>query len=88
VGANLSASSPFLQQAVRQTAAYLQSHGFSHADSLSAAYAHYYNQLEAQTRLLAFMDCFYIIGLITFIAAPLVLLTKSFKAGNKATAAH
>jgi len=88
VGANLSTSSPFLQQAVQQTSVYLQSHGFSHADALAAAYAHYYNQLEAQTRLLAFMDCFYIIGLITLIAAPLVLLTKNFKAGNKATAAH
>jgi DHA2 family multidrug resistance protein len=34
------------------------------------------------------MGCIYIIGLITLIAAPLVLLTKNFKAGNKATAAH
>jgi MFS transporter, DHA2 family, multidrug resistance protein len=73
---------------VQQTTAYLQTRGFSHGDALAAAYAHYYNQLEAQTRLLAFMDCFYILGLITLIAAPLVLLTKNFKAGNKATAAH
>jgi MFS transporter, DHA2 family, multidrug resistance protein len=88
VGANLPPSSPFLQQSVRQTAAYLQSHGFSHADALNAAYAHYYDQLEAQTHLIAFMDCFYLIGLITLIAAPLVLPTKNFKAGNKALAAH
>ena len=88
VGSNLTSSSPFLQQGVRQTAAYLQSHGFSHADALNAAYARYYDQLGAQTRLLAFMDCFYIIGLITLIAAPLVLLTKNFKLGGKAPAAH
>ena len=88
VGSNLTPSSPFLQQGVRQTAAYLQSHGFSHADALNAAYARYYDQLGAQTRLLAFMDCFYIIGLITLIAAPLVLLTKNFKLGGKAPAAH
>jgi len=88
VGANLSASSPFLQQAVQQTADYLQAHGFSHADALNAAYARYYNQLGSQTRLLAFMDCFHVIGLVTLIAAPLVLLTKNFKIGGKAPAAH
>jgi MFS transporter, DHA2 family, multidrug resistance protein len=88
VGSHLTASSPFLQQAVQQTAAYLQSHGFSHADALNAAYARYYDQLGAQTRLLSFMDCFHVIGLITLIAAPLVLLTKNFKLGGKAPAAH
>ena len=88
VGSNLTPSSPFLQQAVQQTAAYLQSHGFSHADALNAAYARYYDQLGAQTKLLAFMDCFHIIGMVTLIAAPLVLLTKNFKLGGKPTAAH
>jgi DHA2 family multidrug resistance protein len=88
VGRNLTASSPTLQQSVKQTAAYLQTHGFSHVDALSAAYARYYNQLMAQTRLLAFMDCFFIIGVVTLVAAPLTLLTKSFKVGGKAPAGH
>jgi DHA2 family multidrug resistance protein len=34
------------------------------------------------------MDCFHIIGIITLIAAPLVLLTKSFKPAGKSTATH
>lgn len=88
VGSNLPSSSPFLQQAVQQTTAYLQSHGFSHADAAKAAYLRYYDQLGAQTRLLAFMDCFFVIGVITLVAAPLVLLSKNFKAGGKASAAH
>jgi len=88
VGGNLTPSSPGLQQAIQQTAAYLRTHGFSQADALKAAYAHYYDQLQAQTRLLAFMDCFHIIGVITLIAAPLVLLTRNFKTGGKAPAAH
>jgi MFS transporter, DHA2 family, multidrug resistance protein len=88
VGANLNSSSHYLQQSINQTAGYLQSHGFSHADAVSAAYAHYYDQLHAQTQLLSFMDCFHIIGVITLIAAPLVLFTKNFKAGGKSTAAH
>jgi MFS transporter, DHA2 family, multidrug resistance protein len=88
VGGNIAASSPALQQNVHQTAAYLQTHGFSPTDALSAAYARVYDQLHAQTQLLAFMDCFHIIGVITLIAAPLVLLTKNFKPAGKSTAAH
>jgi MFS transporter, DHA2 family, multidrug resistance protein len=88
VGSNLNPSSHYLQQSVQQTAAYLQAHGFSHADALNAAYARYYNQLHAQTQLLAFMDCFHLLGIITLIAAPLVLVTKHFKVGGKAPAGH
>jgi len=88
VGGNISASSPALQQNVHQTAAYLQTHGFSATDALNAAYGRVYEQLHSQTQLLAFMDCFHIIGVITLIAAPLVLLSKNFKLGGKSTAAH
>ena len=88
VGGNIAASSPALQQNIHQTAAYLQTHGWSPTDALNAAYGRVYEQLHAQTQLLAFMDCFHIIGVITLIAAPLVLLTKSFKPASKSTAAH
>jgi len=88
VGSNLAASNGALQQNINQTAGYLQSHGFSPADAISAAYGRVYDQLHAQTQLLAFMDCFHIIGVITLIAAPLVLLTKSFKAPAKAPEGH
>ena len=73
---------------MNQTAAYLQTHGFSHADALSAAYGRFYNQLGAQTHLLAFMDCFYVVGIVTLVAAPLVLLTRHFKVGGRAPAGH
>jgi MFS transporter, DHA2 family, multidrug resistance protein len=88
VGGTISASSPALQQSVNQTASYLQTNGFSHADAITAAYARVYDQLHAQTQLLAFMDCFHILGVITLIAAPLVLLTKNFKPAGKAPEAH
>src|SRR5581483_6187988 len=88
VGANLPASSPALQQSVNRTASYLQTRGFSHADALSAAYANFYNQLGAQTHLLAFMDCFHVIGIVTLIAAPLVLLTRQFKVGGGPSGGH
>ncbi len=88
VGANLNSSSHFLQQSIQQTAAYLQAHGFSQADALKASYARYYEQLHAQTQLLAFMDVFHLLGIITLIAAPLVLVTKRFKVAGKAPASH
>jgi len=34
------------------------------------------------------MDCFYILGVGTLIAAPLVLLTKGFQIGAKAPGGH
>jgi DHA2 family multidrug resistance protein len=88
VGTALPDSSPALQQTVNQTAGYLQARGFSHADSLNAAYAHVYNQLGAQSHLLAFMDCFHVIGIVTLVAAPLVLLTRRFKVGGGPSAGH
>ncbi len=82
VGSNLPASSGALQQQVQQAAAFLQQRGFSHADAMSAATAHFYSQLQAQAHLLGFMDCFHLIGVLTLVAAPLVLLTRSFKVGG------
>jgi len=88
MGSNLNPSAPFLQTTVRQTAAYLRSHGFAQADAMNAAYLRVYSQMELQTRLLAFMDCFHVLGMLTLCAAPLVLLTKNFKLGEKAPPAH
>ena len=90
VGANVASSSPALQQQVHQTAAFLQTRGFSPTDALGAAYGHVNNQLEAQSHLLAFMDSFHVIGVITLVAAPLILATKYFPSGKgkSAPAAH
>ena len=88
LGSNLPASAPALQQQVSQSTAYLQAHGFSHADALSAAYSRYYSQLQANSHLLAFMDCFHVLGIVTLIAAPLVLLTRHFRIGGGASAGH
>jgi len=88
VGANQTASTIPLQTSVNQISAYLQIHGLSHADAIHAATGRIYEQLQVQTRFLAFMDCFYILGVGTLIAAPLVLLTKVFQIGAKAPGGH
>ncbi|HVZ85174.1 MAG TPA: DHA2 family efflux MFS transporter permease subunit [Terracidiphilus sp.] len=88
IGSNLTSSTPALQQQVRQSASFLESRGFAHADAMNAAYGRVYAQLQAHAHLLAFMDCFHIIGLMTLIAAPLVLLTRPFRIGGGAPAGH
>ena len=88
LGESLSASSSTLQNTVQQTAAFLQSRGFSHADALSAAYARVYDQFSAQSSLMAFMDCFFVIGCVTLAAVPLLFLTRNFKVGGGSTGGH
>jgi DHA2 family multidrug resistance protein len=88
VGANQTAASGPLRAAIDQTTAYLQSHGYSHVDAVQAATLRIYEQLGTQTRMLAFMDCFHVLGWFTLAAAPLVLLTKKFAPGGKAPEAH
>ena len=88
VGGNLSAPTQWVQQQVAQSSAFLQSRGFSHADAISAAYARIYAQLGAQTHMLAFMDCFHLIGIMTLVAAPLVLLTRRFNIGGGPSGGH
>lgn len=82
VGPHLTASAPFLQSTLQQITSWLETRGFSHADAVQAAYGRIYEQLYAQTRFLAYMDCFHIIGIFTLIAAPLILLTKHFNVGS------
>jgi len=82
------AGSESVRNAIAQTTAYLQVHGFSRVDAMGAATARVYEQLSAQTRLLGFMDCFFILGVMTLAAAPLVWVTQNFKVGGKAPEAH
>jgi DHA2 family multidrug resistance protein len=88
VGANLTPSSPGLQEYVHKTAAYLAQHGYSQADSVKAAYLYYYTQLEQQTRLLGFMDCFRIIGWVTLAMVPLVFFIRHFHVSGKPSGGH
>ena len=88
VGSNLATSSFPLQQAIHTMTEYLRQHGFSSFDAARAATLYYYTQFENQTKLLAFMDCFRIVGWVTLAAVPLVVLIHHVRASGKASAAH
>jgi DHA2 family multidrug resistance protein len=84
VASQLSANSKSLQQTVIGVTNELAHRGYSAADSATAAYAVVYQQLQAQSAFLSFMDCFRAIGCLTLAAVPLVLLIKKFAPGGKA----
>lgn len=88
LGAASAAASLPLQDAIRNAAAYLQAHGMSHADAVAAAYALRYQQLQTHAHMLAYMDCFHVLGVITLVGAPLVLLTRHFHAAPQGGASH
>ncbi len=88
VGSNLASSSPALQQQVKQAASFLQQRGFDPADAVKSATLHVYDQLQAQAHFLGFMDCFHLIGIMTLLAAPLVLLTRYFKVAGGPAGGH
>lgn len=88
LGNSLVLSSPLLQHTVKDLAAYLQVHGMSPVDAVSAAYARVAAMLEAQTSFLAYMDCFYVIGLFTLVLAPVALYTRNFSPQGDAGGGH
>ena len=91
IGANLPASSPATQEQAKSLATYLTVHGAAPANALREAYNLLYARLHAQAQFLAFMDCFHIIGVVTLLAAPIVLMTVPFAIGGgkqKTTAVH
>jgi DHA2 family multidrug resistance protein len=88
VGDNLTPTTPGLQSAIQQTTAYLHVHGYSLTDAARGATAYYYEQLGKQTHLLAFMDAFRVIGIITLAVAPMVWLTKNVNMRGKIHTGH
>jgi DHA2 family multidrug resistance protein len=88
VGSALGSTSPQLGERVTALTNYLIHQGMSGADAAQAAYGSVYKQLEAQISLLAFMDCFRVIGWLTLAAVPLLLFMRRFKPVGKAPAAH
>ena len=88
MSANLSGSNHILQNAITTMTQKLQTSGYSPADAAHAARGFYNNQLLQQTQMLAFMDCFRLIGWVILAALPLLFFLKPFKLAGKAPEAH
>jgi DHA2 family multidrug resistance protein len=88
IGSTLGSTSVQLQDRLAAVTNDLIHRGLTSADAAQAAYDVVYKQLQAQTSLLGFMDCFRVIGWLTLAAVPLLLLMRRFKPAGKAPAAH
>jgi DHA2 family multidrug resistance protein len=56
--------------------------GLSPADAALRAQAQAYHLIQRHAAMLGFLDCFYILGWVAILAAPLVLLIKPFRPGG------
>ena len=61
-------------------------HGSSMADASVSALAQIYATVQQQAAMLAFLDCFRILGVIAFIGVPLASFIRKFKQGGSAAA--
>src|SRR6516162_8286729 len=58
--------------------------GYSAADASVKSLAQVHAIVQQQATMLAFLDCFWILGVIAFIGVPLTFLIRKFKQGNSA----
>ena len=88
LGNSLGPGSPVYQSALRQMATYFEQHGLARESAMQAAAARIYAGLIAQSSLLGFMDCFFAVGIITLVAAPIVLLATNVRGDGVETGGH
>jgi DHA2 family multidrug resistance protein len=84
---NFSAASVEFQQRLRGITGALQARGFSAADASHKAYALLQGSLWRQSNMLAYIDNFYLLGVVSLAMIPLVFLMKRPPAG-RSMAAH
>ena len=84
---HLAAANPVFQQMLQGTTATLHAHGFSVTDASHRAYALVQGTLFRQANLLAYIDIFWLLGVIALVMVPLVFLIKRPPIG-RAMAAH
>jgi len=61
-------------------------HGYSAADASVSALAQVHAMVQQQANMLAFLDCFWILGVIAFAGVPLTFFIRRFKQGREAAA--
>jgi DHA2 family multidrug resistance protein len=60
--------------------------GYSTSDASTRALAQIYKTVQQQATLLAFLDCFWMLGVVAFVGVPLAFLIRKFKQGGSAAA--
>jgi len=79
---NLSATSPALQSRLQGASAAMRAHGASAADATRQAYALIQGTIQRQATMLAYVDCFWLLGVAILAMLPVVFLMKKPKPGG------
>jgi DHA2 family multidrug resistance protein len=79
---HLSSASLALQSAVRGISQAMRAHGASAADANQQAYALVQGTVIRQATMLAYIDCFWFLGVAILLMVPMVFLMRKSKAGG------
>jgi DHA2 family multidrug resistance protein len=79
---HLSAGSAAMQAAIQGASRAMQAHGASAAGATRQAYALIQGTAERQATMLAYIDCFWFLGVAILAMVPMVFLMKKSKPGG------
>jgi len=85
---NITSADGTVLQFVRTSSHYLVTRGSSTPDAIHKAYGLVGSMMTQQATMLAFMDCFRLLGLIVLMGPPLAFFIRRFAIGKASGAAH
>ncbi len=85
---NLTSADGAVRGFVSQASGYLVTRGSSGADAVHQAYGLIGNMMTHQATMLAFMDCFHLLGMVVLVGLPLAFFIRRFEIGKAGSAAH
>ena len=85
---NLTSADGTVREFVRTSSHYLVTRGASTPDAIHQAYGLAASMMTQQAAMLAFMDCFRLLGVIVLMGLPLAFIIRRFQIGAAGGAAH
>ena len=85
---NLTSADGTVRQFVQTSSHFLVTRGASTPDAIHQAYGLVGNMMTQQATMLAFMDCFRLLGVVVLAGLPLAFLIRRFDIGKAGGAAH
>ncbi len=82
LSSHLSASNPALRAAIAGASAAARAHGASGASATQQAYALIQGMVQGQATMLAYLDCFRLLGIAILLMVPTVFLIKKSRPGG------
>jgi DHA2 family multidrug resistance protein len=85
---HLTSADASVRQFVRASSHFFVTRGATTPDAIHQAYGMVQSTMTQQATMLAFMDCFHLLGIVVLAGLPLALLIRRFEIGKAASGAH